>query len=284
MTVEILEITPAMAKEMLKRNDRNFRKRREGLVQRLAADMPHWDLNGESIKFDANGNLIDGQHRLLACIKANCSFRTVVFRGADRDTNIDTGAKRSLVDILRHRGESYAGELSAGLSWLYRYQAVARGDYAHPYSMQKVGISNDVLLETLRSHPDIRHSLVRGRQVRAWLPASLTVGLHYVASRCNREYADGFIDSLEKGVSLLPEDPVFHLRSRLEKDKASKARLLPVEKAALAIIAWNFTVQNRPMKNLKWIAIGPRPEPFPLIVDDRGEPVSVVGNFVQRAA
>lgn len=271
MRVEIVEVTPAMAREWLKRNVHNFRKKvRDGLIIRLASDMPHWDLNGESIKFDSNDCLVDGQHRLMACIKANVSFRTVVVWGVERDSNIDTGAKRSLIDLLRYRGESSVSEISAGLNWLYRYFQVLEGAFLHPYSQQKTAISNDTLLDLLRLHPRIRESAKRARQVRDWLPSSISVGLHYVAHARCPEYADSFIESLGRGVSLDADDPIFLLRARLETDRKAKSRLLPVEKCAIAITAWNNSIQARPMKTLRWRAVGPTKEAFPLIVDQEG--------------
>lgn len=283
MKVEIIEVTPSVAKEWLKRNV-NFRTVRQPIVKKLAGEMPHWDVNGESIKFDARGNLIDGQHRLLACIEANAPFTTVVFWGAERDVNIDGGLKRTFIDILKHKGESYQSVLASGLNLLYRYERTLTGDLSHPYSQAKTGISNDILIDCLHRHPQMRASCPKAYQVRDWLPASTACVLHYIASTASAEYADGFFESLAKGTSLTEDDPVFLLRTRLEKERGAKTRLLPVEKTAIVTIAWNFTVQNRPMKRLGWNAVGPRREPYPLISDERGEPIKLRADALKVVA
>lgn len=56
----------------------------------------------QGIAFDTNGNLIDGQHRLLAVVKTDQSVIMQVARGADPETfrALDMGAKRNFSDVL----------------------------------------------------------------------------------------------------------------------------------------------------------------------------------------
>lgn len=60
-------ITPERAAEMLSKNKSN-RKINQANVRRIADDMltGNYKLNGETIKFYADGTLADGQHRLTA--------------------------------------------------------------------------------------------------------------------------------------------------------------------------------------------------------------------------
>lgn len=66
MTMEIVKITPDMAEKWLGRNPRNRHVRQRDVV-RYAQSMlaGEWLVTGEAIKFSFDGNLIDGQHRLL---------------------------------------------------------------------------------------------------------------------------------------------------------------------------------------------------------------------------
>lgn len=61
-----------------------------------------WELNGESIILDENGDVSDGHHRLLACIKANTPFDTILITGVPRKTwtTIDQGKSRSMGDVF----------------------------------------------------------------------------------------------------------------------------------------------------------------------------------------
>ena len=60
-----------------------------------AADMKagRWQLNGEAIKFDKNGHLLNGQHRLHAVVRADTTIQMLVISGLDPETRttMDSG-------------------------------------------------------------------------------------------------------------------------------------------------------------------------------------------------
>jgi hypothetical protein len=111
MTINQEVITPAMAQEYLKFNTENYRSINNVRVISYAADMKagRWQLNGEGIKFDTNGTLIDGQHRLQAIVRAGVPIEMLVIRGIEAGTNLyDIGAGRSLAQISKAMGISYS--------------------------------------------------------------------------------------------------------------------------------------------------------------------------------
>lgn len=107
LDVNIMRVTPRMAEEWLGRNEAN-RNIRPGHVASLARDMTagNFVLSGESIKFDIDGNLIDGQHRLSAVRDSGVTIETVVVRGLPATAKglVDTGKKRSAGDAMRMYG------------------------------------------------------------------------------------------------------------------------------------------------------------------------------------
>lgn len=104
---EIMTIAPEDAKKILKNNPNN-RVLNHTLIKTIASDIEfgRWRLNGESIIFAKEGELNDGQHRLLACILANQPFQTSVFFGAERDSRltVDMGKPRSVGNLLSMEG------------------------------------------------------------------------------------------------------------------------------------------------------------------------------------
>jgi len=109
---QILTISPDRAKAMLGANHHN-RNLRQYIVDRYASDMRRgqWLLNGQSIAFDVNGLLLDGQHRLAAISQADVSVEMLVVTGlpvagpngvglTTIDT-IDVGVARSIGDQLQ---------------------------------------------------------------------------------------------------------------------------------------------------------------------------------------
>ena len=119
MKTQVLTITPKKAQELLEGNKRN-RPVRKSHVRQLAEEMKagKWVVNGVPIIF--NGKLlIDGQHRLMACIESDKPFDTLVVSDVAPNSflTIDVGRKRTAADTLATRGEeNYAALAAARLS------------------------------------------------------------------------------------------------------------------------------------------------------------------------
>ena len=104
MRVELVKINKTVAEEMLKNNDKN-RNVKPRIVAQYSADMlkGQWKENtGELIKISKTNRLLDGQHRLMAIIKADIELTMyVAFELEDSIFDVlDIGAKRSDSDIF----------------------------------------------------------------------------------------------------------------------------------------------------------------------------------------
>lgn len=108
---KVQTITPEIAQMYLNRNNHN-RAFNTATVEDYAEQLRKglWKLNGEAIILDNHGNLVDGQHRLKACILANKSIESIVIEGVDGDSfaTIDTGRARSAGDIFSIEGITQA--------------------------------------------------------------------------------------------------------------------------------------------------------------------------------
>lgn len=262
VSAEFVTITPSMAKSWLALNVANYRPLKQGWAQSLAEDIRHglWLENGESIKFDLSGNLIDGQHRLHACVLANAPFRSLVVRGVSDDVNIDTGLRRNLSDLLRRRGEKNYAVLSSALRWVHGYE----GAGLRFVLGTKKPPTNQELLDVLGRHPLIRDSVVSTVAAKTLVTHALASGLHYIFTlRSDKQIADLFFEKLVQGTDLTKVDPVYHLRERLVRNLTAKAKLPRSEIVALFVKAWNAWIHERPVNNLRWRAVGPRAEEFP---------------------
>jgi hypothetical protein len=97
-------IAPARAAKMLENNAGN-RKPKISAISRYARYMTlgYWMLTGQPIIIADTGRLLDGQNRLMACIKAGVSFETLVVRGISEDAYkaMDQGYGRTKQDITR---------------------------------------------------------------------------------------------------------------------------------------------------------------------------------------
>ena len=104
MEIKVMTITPQMAAEWLNHNFCN-RKLSLSVANKYARDMAsgRWELNGEAISFDCDGNLKNGQHRLKAACIANVSFTSVVTFGNESGL-FDLHAKRTGANVLQMNG------------------------------------------------------------------------------------------------------------------------------------------------------------------------------------
>jgi hypothetical protein len=124
-SITLMDIDPDVARAMLAFNIGN-RNLNEPHVKTLANDMANgrWIQNGETIKFDESGKLLDGQKRLHAVIKADVRISFLVVRGlkSEAQATMDIGQIRTVGNQLKIMGISRF-DATAGLSLaLWRYE------------------------------------------------------------------------------------------------------------------------------------------------------------------
>lgn len=117
--LEFEVVTPAQAMEWLETCNTQNRPITDNVVRQYARDMAEgrWVESTTPIKFDWDGVLLDGQHRLWACAESGREIRFLVARGVDpREREVqDIGRKRSVRDILVIGGEA-AGNLEVAIA------------------------------------------------------------------------------------------------------------------------------------------------------------------------
>jgi len=265
--VTVETVTPSMAELWLAGNTNN-RRMKTLAVTKYAKDIAagKWDLNGESIKFNGDGRLLDGQNRLAAVIEARAPITTVVVRGLDAESQdtMDVGVPRRLADVLTIRGEVNTVDLATGLIRLYQYTI-------NPEEAQwNRGPSIHQALALLEVHPTIRASVNAAERVRkaVGLRSGVGVGLHYVLTSIDQDDAEAYFERLINGANLSTDDPVYHLRrllldARVSSHQRVKRRTRPHD-WALCVKAWNAYREGRTIKMLVWRPGGAHPESFPV--------------------
>ena len=98
-----VNITPEMAKDFLSKSKGNRGIRTRTKLMAYVKDMEKgaWQYNGDAIRFTYEGVLVDGHHRLTACVQSGCGFEAdIVFVPASSVQTMDKGATRSDGDNL----------------------------------------------------------------------------------------------------------------------------------------------------------------------------------------
>jgi hypothetical protein len=261
MRMRIETITPAMATRYLGTMLRNRKVRGrhvDTLVQAITAE--EWQLNGETIKFNIAGELIDGQHRLLAVIKAGKAINSYVITDIVEEglPTIDVGLKRSPGDIFALQGYANATNLCATLRWIWRYEHGLMAGYTLSPTIQ-------VLQDVMVAHPEAKNSLSTGSLTARFMTRSLGSALHCLFSERDATLADGFFLGIREGTDYVKDNPLYLLRQRLIANSQAKARLPDYEVAALTIKAFTCLRQGMKLRFLRWRNVGATPEEFPII-------------------
>lgn len=244
ITTQIIDITPELALEWLtdpkyKAANRTIRKTKVAQYVKAMRD-GKWKITGEAIKFDKNGKLIDGQHRLNAVIDADVTVQSLVVSGLEPETQdfMDTGAARDAKDVLGIHGVRHASVAAAAGRLMYAWD-VGRLNQGQ----QTPKATNDEILDYVQKNPwlvelfgsqqaDLRKVPMRGGNLLAAL------GLCY---RLDADGAVEFLNKLANGVGLEEGDPILTLRDRLVKmtvNRESHSPYVMVSAVCRTFLAW----------------------------------------------
>lgn len=201
-------------------------------------------LNGDTIKFAVSGRLLDGQHRLEACVAAGQPIVSVVVEGLE-DTvmsTIDIGTKRRASDALSIAGKPDNRLLADAATWVFRIIRGAQSvRFRHPPTVVQ-------LVSIVDEYPELQSSLaqVHSRNFNKTIGfTAMFTAIHALASHSMKAEANEFIEQLGSGVGFeSTEDPILKLRQMMLRMKAEKVRkrVEPWNVYGCAVKAWNAYV------------------------------------------
>jgi len=245
---EVVHITPGMAESWLEKNKKN-RPIKPKSIAAYARDMASysWRLVGDPIRFDVNGDLIDGQNRLLACIKADVGFTSLVVYGLDPTDQsvIDSGVARRVADNLALNGFHAATMLAAAIKILHVVK-VGGSVYDKP--------SNSEVMDITRRHPGLSKSCARIWKIRTkGIPRGNLAFIHYVGANIlgKIEAADAFVDVFATGIPAYEGCAAHALRERLLSSPDGRKISSLHEKMRSFAHAWNLFVKQEPLQHFR---------------------------------
>ena len=264
--VQLVEITPEMAHDWLGFNTHN-RPLRGRTVAAYAADMKNgdWQWNGESVKFAADGVLLDGQHRLAAVAEAGVTVSMLVVRGLPGHTQdtVDGGVKRKFSDVLSLRGEKSAMGLAAVIRRVAVWESV--GTVA---GRSNLAPTNAQMLQVLEKYPWLRelNNSASLTAAKCDLPASIICFCMWLFTSCPDADEDitFFFQRLADFQGLEKGDAIYELRKTLESSRSVRGERSEVFLTAITIKAWNSFRAGKPVGLLSFKSGGARPEKFPV--------------------
>lgn len=258
-------VTPSMAKAILEKNISN-RNVRQLKVNQYADEMNsgRWKEDTfEFIKISKSGNLIDGQHRLLAIIKANTSISMQIAYNVPDDVYsvLDTGINRNTGDVFKIEGIKN----SCGLPSIIKFHDQIKNNLYSRNS--KDYLTNFQTLEIYYKNPEFWQFVFQ--KSSAWydsfakiLAVSLIGGYYAYFHSISPDDANNFFNELCTGRNISNET-INLLRNTLLKDKMNMKRL-PKENVRVYIVkSWNAYRSNVYLKVLKF---NPETDNYPVAI------------------
>lgn len=248
-------ITPELAESWLKKNIKN-RPIRQGnlalLMQQLKSNS--WVLNNDAICFDKEGNLLNGQHRLTACVNTGISFECLVMRGLEpKSFNVmDTGDKRTSGDVLGANNVEFPAVKSTLIRFVLEYKA---GRVMNDLSANRATkATNQIILDFYnKNQKKIDEAVAIGQQVyrNHHMFASGIIGsFAYIFNEIDKQSCAIFMEQFGKGEDLRAGDPVLVLRQQLFKNAQSRTKYSKTTKLAWVILAWNSFRANKKVRTI----------------------------------
>ena len=240
MKTEVRDISPIIAKEMLKRNLGN-RRISDAHVAFLSREMSNdnWMFDAQPIRLTAAGGILDGQHRLNAIILSGTIQKFLVVSGVDEESFIvmDTGKNRNASDVMSIKGYKY----SAGLSAACRLIIILKNKRSAQNSANKP--SNSDIIRFYEENKNTSYCIEKAvslyDQFNKVLPASQIAAFMFLFSEKSVTDSEMFWEKLCTGLGLESKSPIKHLRNKLLNDKLGRMMLPAQEKYALIILSWN---------------------------------------------
>ena len=255
ISVSLVYITPEIAKHYLSYNTQN-RKESVKSINFLTEQMNKglFIENGESIVFDKNMKLTDGQHRLMAIIKSGKSYHIPVVKGVNIKSmaTYDTGKNRSASDVLSINGFKNANLLSTFIKLIYKFED--KGSKAmSPFSYSRdEQLTNQQILIYCKENYDWLYRIildVTNIYIKSEIKVISKSYFCYIVYMIGGKNPDHKVYEFMKniyGLNRTQDTATSYLYSKLYKSKINKEPLGFYWVLGMTIKAWNYFIDGNP--------------------------------------
>jgi hypothetical protein len=255
--IAVCRVNAEVAAKWLKLNVHN-REARSATYSRYAEDMKNgeWLFDGNTIKFDKEGVVQDGQHRLMGIVLADTAFDMIVVFGLPQESFAvqDMGKRRSASEVFKIAG--FKGTVSSIAKLCKIYEETQFKSFK---ATEAKKMNNNRLLRYAADNPTIIEAsetilgMLRDAGVSPVKP-NIAGSLYWAFKQKDEELAKDFMERLVLGVNLTPGDPLLGLRNRIIDAQRKKMRLNSGVLISALIKAWN---NERRGSTLSYIRLEP---------------------------
>ena len=264
VTTTVEMITPAKAQEYLTKNINN-RRVREVMVNIYADQMKKglWRLSNDAICFTKSGDLINGQHRMMAVCQSGIACQFNVSRGySEADIMVmDNGVARSAGDILHLQGVDNANTMSGIIKRrmiLSRHHTAVNSGVNNGVNSTNSKILNSAVNDEYYAHTELYKEITKfSKTVYNKLRVLVTSEYGGIAAHLILDLNHSIEETKNFWYEFCGLEPetnsvIAILRSKLMNDKLSKAKMSAVMKQKLIIKTWNAYITGKSIKQLQY--------------------------------
>ena len=269
-TFEVVTMTPQWASQLLGQTTQKNRKFKKRHIDRLTHTIKTggWLLTAQGIALDSSDNILDGQHRLAAVVKAEKPIQIMLGRNLDPSifNVVDTGATRTAGDALEILGSVKGKTIAAALKnyqFYYQYPKIRWSGSQTPYHSE--------VTKLYEIHKDYVEPMIDeiARRRKSFRCFSESVALTFSLLARDKHWAEtpilNFMDAICFGANLEPEDVCLSFRNQLGSGYFKRRGTCPAQYLLNSFIkCFNNHIQKTPTS--KFVAPHPNTEMY-VIVD-----------------
>lgn len=266
--MQLMSVTPELAASWLKMNTKN-RPLSILTIKRYVSEMNAgtWrHPTGESLIFDTDGVVQQGQHRLHAVVVSGKTIEFWVMFNADPNDFevIDTGKKRSIGDVMSMQGVKNQNVVAATTRLLYLHMNAGHS-LNGSWDQTKLTRSEQLNFHQ-RYEKIIQNAVLEGERLRrtARISASQFASVHAYIQIISNDISqlDKFVEGVSTGSMLPNQSPILALRTWASSPRPVTRNS---QKVGVSIItkSWNAYIKGAPMKTAYWRADESMPTPLP---------------------
>jgi hypothetical protein len=252
--VTLESITPEMAEEWLATSNTHNRNIRDTAVIQYARDMENgnWLMTGAPIAFATDGELLDGQHRLMAIARSGETVEMFVARNLENNAQkvMDTNLRRGVGDMLKLDGYHNPMNLGAAIRLAMTYETDVPGTRRRP---TRIAPTHLEVNEFLKANPDIvdaTQSALRYRHLIDCPVSALSVSW-WEMFKLNEETCESFFDSIANNTTNGVGDPRNTLIQRFASARRQSETIPQNAYLSMMFRAWNFWVKGEELYRMQ---------------------------------
>jgi hypothetical protein len=251
-------VTPQRAESILDTANFGNRKLDSNRVALYAKAMRtgKWKLSADTLKFDSNNRLQDGQHRLWAVIEAGIPITFAVIRNADPNTFdvLDTGKGRRVTQVLGLMGVTNGGHMASIGKRVLLYD---EGKDVQHSGLNPLVLPEDVKSYVIENQEALQLALSRATSIKQVVnirPNNMAAALYLIQRDTNepQDRFDEFYEGIRYGAGIPLDDSRLSLRNYRGLAQGRNNYWLNQMEVSIFLKAWNLFVADRPSKLLRF--------------------------------